>query len=160
MGIRRLLSGALAAGLILTAGVARADCRDDRVTLRGDWGQARFGVEVADDPAERARGLMHRESLPASRGMLFVYDRPQRMSFWMRNTLIPLDIIFLDSSGRVIRVHENARPRDETPIPSGGIARYVLEINGGFARRLGIDVGTELRHTAIPADAAAWPCTP
>lgn len=89
--------------------------------------------------------------------MLFVYDRPQRVSFWMRNTLIPLDMIFMDEAGRVTRVHENAIPLDETGIPGGDEVQYVLEINGGLASRLGIDVGSELRHPII-GDDAAWPC--
>lgn len=136
---------------------ALAQCAPAQVDLRGGWGQARFMVELADTPAERSRGLMHRGSLPRGAGMLFVYDRPQSVSFWMRNTLIPLDIIFLDATGTVARVHENAVPLDETSIPGGGGIQFVLEINGGLAAQFGIGPGTELRHAAIGAD-AAWPC--
>ena len=138
-------------------GAAYASCSDDRVDLRGDWGQARFTVEVADDVDERSRGLMFRERLAFSAGMLFAYDRPQRVSFWMRNTLIPLDMIFMDAEGRVTRIHENAVPLDETDIPGGDAVQFVLEINGGLATRLGIEVGSELRHPIIGAE-AAWPC--
>nr|WP_227420750.1 DUF192 domain-containing protein [Roseitranquillus sediminis] len=144
--------------LVALAGPAAAACDPGRVELRGDWGVASFGVEIADDPAERAQGLMHRESLPASRGMLFVYEQPQNASFWMRNTLIPLDMIFADETGRVTHVHENAVPLDETPIPGGSGVLAVLEINGGMARRLGIEEGTELRHPALDQSIAAWPC--
>lgn len=136
---------------------AVAACSDNQVHLRGDWGQARFTVEVADDFDERARGLMFRESMAASSGMLFIYERPQRLSFWMRNTLIPLDIIFIDPLGVVSKVHSNAVPLDETPIPGGDGLLAALEISGGLAERLGINVGTELRHPAF-GDGAAWAC--
>lgn len=144
------------AGLAL-AGAAAAQCAEGRVDLRGDWGSAGFAVEIADDEAERAQGLMHRETLPASTGMLFVYPRPQRVAFWMENTLIPLDMIFLGPRGRVLKVHENARPLDRTPIDGGDGVFAVLEINGGLAGRLGIVPGSEMRHPAFGAD-AAWPC--
>ncbi len=144
--------------LALLPAVAQAACREDRIDLRGDWGSARFTVEVADTTAERALGLMNRESMPRGAGMLFVYDAPATVSFWMRNTLIPLDMIFADETGRVTRVHENARPLDETPIPGGDDVQYVLEINGGLSADLGIAPGTEMRHPAIPDAVAAWPC--
>ncbi len=137
--------------------LAFAACELDRVDIRGDWGQARFTVEVADDIKERSLGLMNREVLPTGAGMLFVYDQPQSVMFWMKNTLIPLDMIFLDNQGRVARIHENAVPRDLTGIEGGDDIKFVLEINGGLARRLGITDGSELRHSAIGVD-AAWPC--
>ena len=139
-------------------GAAAATCRDTIVDLRGDWGSARFTVELADDPAERSLGLMNRPEMARSRGMLFVYERPQRASFWMRNTLIPLDMIFMDSTGTVTRIHENAIPLDETAIPGGDGVLMVLEINGGLSSVYGINVGTTLRHPAVPQDGAAWPC--
>ena len=153
---------AAAAALVLaTCGVgpARAEsCSADSVQLRGDWGQSRFNVEIADDEAERARGLMYRDSMPASAGMLFVYDAPRPLSFWMRNTLIPLDMLFVDATGVVRHIHHNAVPLDETPISGGDDLLSVLEINGGMAKRLGIDVGTQLRHPAFSENAPAWPC--
>ncbi|MEM6891903.1 MAG: DUF192 domain-containing protein [Pseudomonadota bacterium] len=141
----------------LSAGQSLADCATERVDLRGDWGQARFTVEVADTPSLRSTGLMHREEMSRSAGMLFVYERPQPVSFWMRNTLIPLDMIFMDETGTVRRVHENAVPLDERSIPGGPDIQYVLEVNGGLSRQLGIDAGSVLRHPAIGAN-AAWPC--
>ena len=137
--------------------MAFAACDDARVDIRGDWGAARFSVEVADDVAERSVGLMNRDSLPRSAGMLFAYDQPQTVAFWMKNTLIPLDMIFMDETGRVTRVHENAVPLDETTIPGGEKVQFVLEINGGLSGALGIGVGSELRHPIIGSD-AAWPC--
>ncbi|MFV2037831.1 MAG: DUF192 domain-containing protein [Paracoccaceae bacterium] len=135
------------------------DCPDDLVQLRGDWGLATFGVEIADDGRERATGLMNRESMPQSAGMLFVYERPQSVSFWMENTLIALDMIFVDPTGLVTAVHENAIPLDRTPIPGGDNIQYVLEINGGMAGLLGINVGSEMRNNRIAGDGALWPCS-
>lgn len=142
---------------IALAGPALADCDIGRVDLRGDWGAARFSVEVADDPQERSLGLMNRERMATGAGMLFVYEEPQRAVFWMKNTLIPLDMIFMDENGVVTRVHENAIPGDLTGIDGGDDVQFVLEINGGLARRLGIVEGSELRHPAI-GETAAWPC--
>jgi uncharacterized membrane protein (UPF0127 family) len=101
---------------------------------------------------------MFRESLPQFSGMLFVYETPQPVAFWMRNTLIPLDMLFFDPAGRLTRIESDATPLDETPIPGGDNVRYVLEINGGLAESLGIDLGAELRHPALDQAAAAWPC--
>jgi uncharacterized membrane protein (UPF0127 family) len=146
--------------LLALAGPVTAACAPDRVDLRGPWGQARFSVEVVDTPQTRARGLMHRESLPRSAGMLFIYDAPTSPSFWMRNTLIPLDMLFIDPTGTVTRVHHNAVPLDETPIPGGDNVLMVLEINGGMARMFGIDAGSTIRHPRLARDSAAWPCDP
>lgn len=157
-GQRSRRIAAPAALLCALAGAAAADCEPGAAELRGEWGSVRFRVDLADDPEERAQGLMHVEEMPAMDGMLFVYERPQTASFWMRNTLIPLDMIFLDETGTVTRIHENAVPLDETPIPGGDDVLAVLEVNGGMAGRLGIAPGTELRHPAMPQDAAAWPC--
>lgn len=102
---------------------------------------------------------MHVEEMPRLGGMLFVYDHPQMVSFWMENTLIPLDMIFVDETGLVRHVHSNAIPLDRTPIPGGSDdIQYVLEINGGMAETLGIDAGSVLRHPALAQDLALWPC--
>jgi len=140
------------------SGAVRADCQANRADLRGDWGQASFNIEIADNPEERAQGLMFRETLPRGAGMLFVYEHPQRASFWMKNTLIPLDIIFLDQSGMVTRVHSNAIPGDLSPIPGGDNVFAVLEINGGLAARYGISTGSEIRHRVFSEGPAKWPC--
>lgn len=137
---------------------AQAACREDVIGLRGDWGQAQFTVEVADDEDERAQGLMHRKDLARSAGMLFVYDQPRTVRFWMKNTLIPLDMIFADASGTVRRIHHRAQPHSERLIPGGSDIKYVLEINGGMAAMLGITEGSQLRHPSIGGDGAAWPC--
>jgi uncharacterized protein len=150
---------AAAASLVLAlAGPAAAACSPGTVELRGPGGQARFTVEVADSPEERARGLMFREGMPASSGMLFLYPAPQPASFWMKNTLIPLDMIFADRTGTVTHVHSMAVPGDLTPIDGGPGVLAVLEINGGLADRLGIAPGAQLRHPALDQATAAWPC--
>ncbi|WP_333830770.1 DUF192 domain-containing protein [Pararhodobacter sp.] len=161
---RGFLRGAFAA-LVLAGGVmagaaadAQSACREDQVDLRGGWGQARFAVEIADTDATRARGLMHRETMPRFSGMLFIYDRPDRAVFWMENTLIPLDMLFVDETGRVSHIHHEARPLDRTPIDGGVDVLMVLEINGGMARRLGIAEGSELRHPRLDPAQALWPC--
>ncbi len=132
-------------------------CRDDTVYLRGPWGSARFSVEIADSVGERARGLMYREHMARSAGMLFVYARPTYVSFWMKNTLIPLDMIFVDGRGVVQKVHSRAVPGDLTQIPGGDGIKAVLEINGGLARAMGIDVGSEMLHPSF-GRGAAWAC--
>jgi uncharacterized protein len=144
--------------LCLFAAPLAAACREDAVHLRGDWGQVRFTVEIADTDESRAQGLMHRQSMPRLAGMLFIYDAPQRAVFWMENTLIPLDMLFLDETGRVAHIHHEARPLDRTPIDGGADVSMVLEINGGMARQLGIGPGSELRHPRIDPEIAAWPC--
>ena len=149
----------LAATLLPSAAAAAAAvCSGDIVEVRGNWGQARFTVELADDPDERAQGLMFRETMATSAGMLFIYDAPQHASFWMKNTLLPLDMIFVDASGVVTRIHENAIPQDTTPIDGGAGVLAVLEINGGLAAALGINPGSQLRHPEFDPEIAVWPC--
>ena len=136
---------------------ATAQCRPDRLTIEGGFGEATFNVQVADDAAERAQGLMHVEVMGTLEGMLFVYEEPQSVSFWMENTLIPLDMIFIDATGRVTRIHEKAVPLDRTAIPGGDGVQFVLEINGGLSRRLGLAVGDAIQHPAV-GDGAVLPC--
>jgi uncharacterized membrane protein (UPF0127 family)/cold shock CspA family protein len=148
---------ALAVAAVLAAGAGHAaDCAPDQVDLRADGSALRFHVEVMDTAAGREKGLMFRESLPKFSGMLFVYEEPQPVAFWMRNTLIPLDILFFDAAGRLERIAANARPHDETPLFGGNDIQYVLEINGGLAAELGIAPGAEIRNPAIAG--GAWSC--
>jgi uncharacterized membrane protein (UPF0127 family) len=149
----------LALTCLLPGGAALAEaCAPGVADLRVGGSEVRFRVEVMDSAEERARGLMFRESLPRFEGMLFVYDAPGPVAFWMRNTLIPLDMLFFDPAGRLSHVHANARPLDETPIPGGDNVLYVLEVNAGLAASLGIEPGSELRHPAVDQAQAAWPC--
>jgi uncharacterized membrane protein (UPF0127 family) len=160
-GARRVPPGGSALALALTLWAApalAADCAPDVADIRSGATQLRFTVEVADDEAERAQGLMNRESLPRFGGMLFVYDSARPVSFWMKNTLIPLDMLFFDETGTLVSIHANAVPHDETPIPSGEPAQFVLEINGGAAAKLGLAPGAVLRHPAVDPARAAWSC--
>ncbi|MCG7518183.1 DUF192 domain-containing protein [Ruegeria sp. Ofav3-42] len=138
--------------------MAEAACRSDQIDIRNASAQIRFNIEVAVTPQERSRGLMFRENLPNRSGMLFVFDPPQRVVFWMKNTLIPLDIIFLDRSGTVTRVHQGAIPGDLTPIEGGDSVFAVLEINAGLAARYSIKPGTEMRHEIFSQGPAIWSC--
>lgn len=159
--LRSSLTTCLAAaafGLAAQPSLASAGCDFNVADLRLGATQVRFRVEVADTDAERALGLMHRESLPQFAGMLFVYDHPQSVSFWMKNTNIALDMLFFDSTGTLTHVHENAVPGDLTPIPGVGDVQFVLEINGGAARDLGVVTGAELRHPAVDPEEAVWRC--
>jgi len=154
----RLIGPAALAALLASAAAAEAPCSPDRVDLRWPGGSESFAVERADTPETRARGLMFRSELDMASGMLFVYESPRRAQFWMKNTLIPLDMIFADRTGTVTRVHAQAIPGDVTPIDGGEGVVLVLEINGGLAGKLGIVPGAELRHPAIDQTDAAWPC--
>ena len=134
-----------------------AVCAEDRLTIVGDFGQATFSIDVADDPQERARGLMFVEQMPTLSGMLFVYERPQSVSFWMKNTLIPLDMLFASPDGEILRIHENAIPGDLTPIPGGEGIQMVLEVNGGLSSRLGVHEGAVMQHPSFGPN-AILPC--
>jgi len=145
--------------VVLGAAPVRADeCRNDSVGVRGDWGQAAFVVEIADTSDERSRGLMFRDSMARGAGMLFVYESPRPASFWMKNTLISLDMLFADKTGRVTHVHHRAIPGDLTPIDGGDGVYAVLEINGGLAKDYGITKGSLMRHPVFSPGPAAWPC--
>jgi uncharacterized membrane protein (UPF0127 family) len=105
-----------------------------------------FQVEVARDEESRARGLMNRRFLPANRGMLFEFDREAPVAFWMKNTYIPLDMIFISPKGVVTNIVANAEPLSERAIPSGSSCVAVLELNGGAAAQIELKVGDTVRH--------------
>jgi uncharacterized protein len=100
-----------------------------------------FAVELASTDAERERGLMFRKELPDGQGMLFDFQRDQPVAFWMHNTYIPLDMMFIRGDGRIARIEESAKPQSDDLIPSGSPVRGVLEVIGGTSRRLGIKPG-------------------
>ncbi len=137
--------------------MAQAACAPDRIMVQTPSARQEFSVEVADTDAERAQGLMNRPQMASAAGMLFVYDRAQRAQFWMANTLIPLDMIFAADDGTILKVHANAVPLDRSLIDGGDGVRYVLEINGGLAGRLGIAAGGALHHPAIAGSDCAAP---
>lgn len=115
-------------------------------------GRTRFFVEIADNDAERERGLMFRKSLAADRGMLFDFHTPREVAFWMRNTLIPLDIIYVQADGTVLSIARNATPLSETPIPSGGPTLGVLELAGGRSAEIGLMPGDRIEHRMFKRD--------
>lgn len=108
-----------------------------------------FNVETAVTDDQHRQGLMYRASIPEEGGMLFLYNPPQTVSMWMKNTEIPLDMIFIAPGGRIVKIHESARPGDLRGISSGRSVRAVLEISGGLARELGISEGDQVIHRAL-----------
>lgn len=105
-----------------------------------------YQVEIANDEASRALGLMNRRYMPPDRGMLFEFDRDAPQTFWMKNTYIPLDMIFISRAGVVTHIVANAEPLSERVIPSGPPCAAVLELNGGTAAAVGLKVGDRVRH--------------
>lgn len=113
-------------------------------------GERSFTIEVADEPSERSAGLMFREQMADDHGMLFVFERQQEVGFWMRNTPMPLDLIFIDQDGR-IRAIDEGEPQSEAVISPGEPVRFVLELKAGIAAREGIEDGDLVRHPVIGA---------
>ena len=150
--IRALLVLALLAAP-LPALAEAAQCRDDLALLAGANGRvARFRVEIADDAGERAQGLMGRAALAQGTGMLFVYETPRPASFWMKNTLIPLDMLFFDANHRLVAIQADAQPCKADPCrvyPSDVPARYVLELNAGVAGKLGARKGDVITFSNV-----------
>ena len=109
-------------------------------------GEKTFNVEIAETPQQHAQGLMFRQKMAPDAGMLFVYDRPERASFWMKNTYLPLDMVFIAPDGRIESIRQRTVPLSLTPVHSRGKILAVLELNGGTTSRLGIKPGDEVRH--------------
>jgi uncharacterized protein len=128
------------------------DCPPDELRILAPDGseRVRYRVNIADSPEKRERGLMFVEGMPEDEGMVFLFEKPAEVGFWMRNTLIPLDLIFIDRTGRVVKVHPDAIPHDETLIWSDSPVVGVLEVNGGQA---GL-------HGVVPGDLAGSPYFP
>ncbi len=150
-GARRPLGRALAvvfaflALVVFAPGDSRAD-EFDALTIATASGVHAFQVEIAANEATREKGLMYRRFMPADRGMLFEFDREAPVSFWMKNTYISLDIIFIARDGTVKSVAADAEPLSEAIVPSGGPCAAVLELNGGTAARIGLRAGDRVRH--------------
>jgi uncharacterized membrane protein (UPF0127 family) len=132
-------------GLLMAAGPVRS-AGLQTLEIASSTGVHTFSVEVVDNDADRAKGLMYRKELPEGRGMLFDFKREQDVSFWMQNTYIPLDMIFIRADGHILRIQENAEPLSTRLIPSGGPVLGVLEVIGGTARKLGIKPGDRVAH--------------
>jgi uncharacterized protein len=145
----RVVARAAVAALLVGAACVRAGAPDGpRVLVESREGTHLVRVELAADEPSRARGLMFRKELDDDRGMLFVFDEEGEHSFWMKNTLIPLDMIFVDGSGRITGFVERAQPLDLRP-RSGGPSRWVLEVPGGWVARKGVRVGDRVRLEGV-----------
>lgn len=142
-GIGLVVALGLGAATLLSAGA------DPAGTLVTRSGQHDIQIEVADTPDEREYGLMNRQSLPADTGMLFDFEIDRPVTMWMKNTYIPLDMVFMDAKGTVTHIAVNAQPLSLDLIESGGPVRYVLELNGGAAARYGLKVGDRLDHPLV-----------
>lgn len=151
MALSRRLLLAASASLLAIPALAQGLVSFKTGELTIDSGDKRhsFKIELALTPEQQSQGLMFRKSLAADAGMLFVYERPQEITMWMRNTLIPLDMIFIGADGRVVRIAERAVPQSLATISSGEPALGVLEVNGGTAARLGLKRGDRVRHSAF-----------
>ncbi len=148
-GFRRsVAAAALAVTAVFSAGrVSAADL--ERLEVRTAGGTRVFSVEVVDTDETRARGLMFRTEMAADRGMLFDFKREESVAFWMKNTYLPLDMIFVRADGRIRSIATDTTPLSEEPVSAGGPVRFVLEVNAGTTARLGIRPGDTLVHPRI-----------
>jgi uncharacterized membrane protein (UPF0127 family) len=144
---RPLAALAVAALHCSSAPGAAAAARVIVETARGE--RHAVSVEIARSDAERAKGLMHRKTLAPDAGMLFVFEETADHPFWMKNTFIPLDLLFIDEDGRVVGIDARATPGDLSP-RSAAPSRYVLEVNGGWAEAHGVAVGDRVRFENVP----------
>ena len=135
----------MAFGIVVLGSPVRAQTASlQKVEIATKGGTHSFLVEIAANDEERARGLMYRKELPEGRGMLFDFKREQDVGFWMKNTYISLDMIFIRADGTIRRIAANTEPLSERMVPAGGPVRYVLEVIGGTARKLGIEPGDKV----------------
>ena len=119
---------------------------DTALTVDAANGQFEFLVEMAVDPAQRSQGLMFRESLEEDRGMLFDFGKSQRAAMWMRNTYVPLDMLFIDADGQITQIAADTEPLSDAVIASRELVRAVLELRGGVSAKLGIKPGDRVIH--------------
>ena len=141
-----LVACALSCAVLSSSALAASAPATEVLSIDAGKGSKSFYVEVVREEKDLNRGLMFRRHMASDHGMLFDYDPPVEVAFWMKNTYIPLDIIFIDANGRILRIEENAKPLSLAHIPSGGEARGVLEINGGLSANLGIGPGDVVHH--------------
>ena len=128
------------------AAPASVSFEESPLTVAAAGGPFEFLVEMAVSPAQRSQGLMFRESLEEDRGMLFDFGRPQRATMWMRNTYVPLDMLFIDEDGQITQIAANTQPLSDAVIASRAPVRAVLELRGGVSAKLGIRPGDRVIH--------------
>jgi len=116
------------------------------ISAETEKGKRAWTIELASDDASRTKGLMFRKSMPLDEGMLFRFEQTRPVAMWMKNTFIPLDMIFLDGSGEITHIHRGAVPQSLDIISSQGPARFVLELNAGQADDAGLKIGAQLKH--------------
>lgn len=132
------------------SGVAKTLPTDrDPIIVETGYGPVEFSVELALTPADRSTGLMNRQSMPETHGMLFRFERTRQVLMWMKNTPLPLDMVFINEEGVVAGIAADTTPFSEAIIPSPGPVRYVLELNAGTAARTGIRAGDKVRHRVV-----------
>lgn len=154
--MRRLPKSLLGVALLLLVAVESVSApvfKRGVVTLLQADRRVVVQVEVADSPEARARGLMFRTHLPENHGMLFLFEAPQRLAFWMKNTRIPLSIAFIDTRWRIVDIQDMDPPQPGAEIPiyvSRAPAQYALEVNQGFFRRWGITTGARVIYRPLP----------
>ena len=124
--------------------------RSDLTIVTATGNKHHFTLEVAQTPEQLERGLMFRDSMPANAGMLFLLGDEEIASFWMRNTFLPLDMIFIAKDGRITNIHRNAAPGSTAIISSTALVTAVLEVNGGITQKLGIHAGDRILHPYVP----------
>jgi len=146
IGVRLWAALAFVVFLAASASLSTKGGELDSLEIATSTGRHAFQVEIADNDATRERGLMDRRYMARDHGMLFEFDRDEPATFWMKNTYIPLDMIFIARSGVVTRIVANAEPLSERVIPSGGPCAAVLELNGGTAASIGLKVGDKVLH--------------
>ncbi|MCF6303461.1 MAG: DUF192 domain-containing protein [Devosiaceae bacterium] len=122
----------------------------EKLVLHTKSGNVSISVDIVDTNESRAKGLMFVQSMAPDKGMLFDFKETRVVSFWMRNTFIPLDMVFIAADGEILNIHANARPHDQTGISSQVPVRFVLEINAGRAEAIGLAVGDKVSHPIIP----------
>ena len=142
----RSLVFAVLSTFAMTALAWSAPLSPDSVEIDTVSGPHSFAVEVMRTQAELEKGLMFRRHMAPDAGMLFDFGPPQRVSMWMKNTYLPLDMVFIGKDGRVVSVKQNAEPLSERIIPSGGEITGVLELNAGIAERIGVKAGDQVHH--------------
>jgi uncharacterized membrane protein (UPF0127 family) len=140
------LAAAALAPWLANAQPANITFSKSELTIESGGKSLHFNIEMADTDERRALGLMYRTSLPADAGMLFDFKRDQDVAMWMRNTRIPLDMVFIDRTGKIVNIAQRTVPFSEATISSAGPVRAVLELNGGTAERLGLKAGDRVIH--------------